>query len=593
MLNNFGIAGILVTGIFAQWFSWRFRLPSIVILLLTGFILGPVTGILDPDYLLGDLIFPFISLSVAIILFEGGLGLKFTGLKAHGAVIRNLITLGVLVSCVFISFALNFFFQLPLELAFLLGSILVVTGPTVIIPLLKQIHLKSSLAYVLRWEGIVIDPVGATLAVLIYEFIVAGAGKNPFGLVLLVLGGTLFIGLTLGSLTAFVLMFIIKKRFVPGYLQESVTLVMVILVYVISDFIQAESGLLSVTIMGIVLANQRLVTIKHIVSFKENLTILLLSALFIILAARVGLDELLAFFHLKTFLFLLFLIVIVRPFSVFLCTIGSSFSFKERMFLSCMAPRGIVAAAVSSLFALQLLEKGYSQATDLIPITFIVILGTVGVYGFLGIFLARFWQLSPAPNGILIAGAHPWARVFASFLCKYDIPVTLVDTNKENTLSARAENLSVIHGSILSKAVIDEVEMSSMRCFLALTGSDKTNLLAVQEFSDILGESCVYRLFPKDKSRELLLDHLDGQYLFGKRISYSYLTARLISGAQIREIVFTDSYSYTAFKHEYPKSIDLCLITKGGRLMFALDDLAFNPGEGYVLIAMCMSRNDT
>jgi NhaP-type Na+/H+ and K+/H+ antiporter len=207
------------------------------------------------------------------------------------------------------------------------------------------------------------------------------------------------------------------------------------------------------------------------VSFKENLTILLLSALFIVLAARMSMDQLVFFFTFKMVIFLLFIILFVRPFSVCLCTLGSAFSFKERLFLSFMAPRGIVAAAVASLFALQLLDKGYSQAGDLVSITFIVILGTVGVYGFLGIFLARFLGLSPAPNGVLIAGAHSWGRVFASFLVQYDIPVTLVDTNKENILAARLENLPVIHGSILSKAVIDEVEMSSMRCFLAITAS--------------------------------------------------------------------------------------------------------------------------
>eukprot|EP01043_Picozoa_sp_COSAG02_P086360 COSAG02_NODE_23824_length_707_cov_0.899671_1_plen_209_part_01 len=209
MINKLGIASVFVSGIFAQWISWRFRLPSIVLLLSTGFLMGPVTGFLEPDALFGDILFPFVSLSVAIILFEGGLSLKFSGMKANGAVIRNLITIGALISWGVTAWGLFVLLKLPMALSILLGAILIVTGPTVIIPLLKQIHLKPSLAYVLRWEGIVIDPIAATLAVLIYEFILSGGGRDPLGLVLMVLGGTFVTGLTLGVPFAFFLIFIL------------------------------------------------------------------------------------------------------------------------------------------------------------------------------------------------------------------------------------------------------------------------------------------------------------------------------------------------------------------------------------------------
>ncbi|MEK9657870.1 MAG: sodium:proton antiporter [bacterium] len=581
-----GLAAILVFGIFAQWISWRFRLPSIILLLGVGFFLGPVTGFLKPDDLFGDLLFPFVSLSVAIILFEGGLGLTFSGLKAHGRVIRNLITLGVLIAWVLIAFFAYFLFKLPALLAILLGAVLVVTGPTVIIPLLKQIHLKPSLAYVLRWEGIVVDPIGATLAVLIFEMIVAGAGHDPLGLVVLVLGGTLFTGVVLGVLSALFLMIILKRHWIPGYLQESLTLMTVIGVYVLSDVIQAESGLLTVTVMGIVLANQRLVTIKHIVSFKENITILLLSTLFIVLAARIEWVELVQFFHFNMFLFLFLLIVVVRPVCVFLCCLGSNFTLKERWFMALMAPRGIVAAAVISLFSIRLLAEGYERSLELIPITFFVILVTVVFYGFMGVFLARFWGLSPSPNGILIAGAHAWSRSLASLLKSYQVPVTLVDTNKDNILEAKALDLPVIHGSILSKAVVDEVEMSSVKAFLAVTASDKTNLLAVQEYADILGDLNVYRLCPKDKSRELLVEKPEGKYLFSKGVTYSYLNARFLAGAKIKPIVFSSKYSYKEFKKAYPKAVYLFLVLKNKRVIIFNDDLKLTPDDGQVLIAM-------
>eukprot|EP01048_Picozoa_sp_COSAG05_P028248 COSAG05_NODE_8664_length_682_cov_1.406518_1_plen_227_part_11 len=227
---------------------------------------------------------------------------------------------------------------------------------------------------------------------------------------------------------------------------------MVVSAYVLSDLIQLESGLLTVTVMGIVLANQRMVVIKHIISFKENLTVLLLSALFIVLAARITLEALVSYLHFKMFLFMALLIFVARPLSVLVSCMGSSFKFKERMFIAFMAPRGIVAAAVVSLFALRLIEEGHGAASELVPITFLVIMVTVVVYGFAGVFLARVWQLSPSPNGFLVAGAHGWAREIAAIFKRFHIPITLVDTNKENVLAAKNAGLTVIHGSILSKA---------------------------------------------------------------------------------------------------------------------------------------------
>lgn len=586
MVNKFGISSVFVAGIIAQWVSWRFRLPSIVLLLTTGFVMGPVTGFLKPDEVFGDILFPFVSLSVAVILFEGGLSLRLSGLKANASVIRNLITIGALVSWGITAWGCYALFQLSLPLAVLLGSILIVTGPTVIIPLLKQMHLKPNLASVLRWEGIVIDPIAATLAVLIYEFIVSGGGQDPLSIVLVVLGGTAVIGLTLGGLSALFMIFILKRHWIPSFLQESVTLMVVIFVYVCSDLLQAESGLLTVTIMGIVLANQRVVTIKHIVTFKENLTVMLLSTLFIVLAARISLEELQVFMHVKTLLFLGLILFVARPLSVFISCIGSQLSIKERLFVACMAPRGIVAAAVVSLFGLRLLEEGYEQASLLVPITFMVMMVTVVIYGFLGVFLARIWNLSPSRKGILIAGAHEWARKLALIFQQLQIPVTLVDTNKDNVLLAREAALEAIHGSILSKTVIDEVQIRSIRLFLGLTASDKTNLLALREYADMLGDLSVFRLFPKDQGRDLLMDSQKGAYLFKKGLSFSLLEARFSAGASLKVFLLDEKKNYAALMVQYPQALPLFLIRGSNRVLVFYDEGQITARQGDRLILL-------
>ena len=322
-----GIASVVALGIGAQWLAWRFNLPAILLLLLVGFAAGPVSGLLRPDELFGDMLLPLVSISVAIILFEGGMSLHVKELREVGTVVRNMILFGVPVAWLLITLAARWILDFPWKVAVLLGAVLVVTGPTVIIPLLRHIRPVARMQSALKWEGIVIDPVGALLAVLVFEFIVAGTVEQALPGVLLSLLQTVVIALVTSGIGGGLLIFALMRRNIPDFLESSMTLMMVLVVYTVSNLFQSESGLFSVTLMGILLANQKSVPVHSILEFKENLRVLLISSVFVLLAARVNPEELK---HLGwgSALFLLFLLGVARPASVWIAGIGTDMSLS-------------------------------------------------------------------------------------------------------------------------------------------------------------------------------------------------------------------------------------------------------------------------
>jgi len=354
----FGLTAIILLGIGAQWLAWRFHLPSILLLLVFGFIAGPVTGLFNPDDILGDLLFPVVSLSVAIILYEGGLSLRFSELKKVGGVVLMLISVGALITWLISAAAAYYILGLDFQLSVLLGAILIVTGPTVIGPLLHQIRPKEPVGSILKWEGILIDPVGALLAVLVFEAILANEFHNTLPRILQGVAETIVIGVVIGYVASKIIIESFKRHWVPDELENGVSLMMVIVAFVISNWLHTEAGLLTVTLMGIFLINQKQISVRHIVEFKENLRVLLISSLFILLAARVELEQItqLGF---SSLLFLGVLIFVTRPVMVFLSSLFSSLKWREKLFISWMAPRGIVAAAVASVFAHELAHEGH------------------------------------------------------------------------------------------------------------------------------------------------------------------------------------------------------------------------------------------
>ena len=591
--NLLGLSGIIILGIMAQWIAWRLKLPSILLLLVIGFIAGPITGFLHPDALFGESLFPIVSLSVALILFEGGLSLRVFELRATGSVVHRLITVGALVTWFLSAMAAHYILALSLPLSVLLGAIILVTGPTVIIPLLRQVRPSARVASVLRWEGILIDPIGAVLAVLVYEAIISGSFHEVPSVAMMGMLKTGLAGGGAGVLGATLIVVFLKYYWLPDFLRSPFTLMSVVAVFSASNLFQSESGLLAVTVMGVVLTNQKFVPIKHIIEFKENLRVLLLAVLFIVLAARLDPNDL-GFLGIESFVFLALLIFVVRPVSVFLSSAFSELNWKERLFLSFVAPRGIVAAAVASVFALRLAEAGYIDARVLASVTFLVISGTVIVYGLGAPVLARRLGLSqPAPQGVLMVGAYPWAVSMAVALKEADFKVLMADTNWNNIASARMAGLQTYYGSVLSETVLQDIDLEGIGRLLALTPNYGVNSLAVIRFDEVFESSGLYQLTPQGEEKgekEPVSSHLHGRFLFSPEITFSYLTARFSKGAVIKRTCLTDVFDYKVFMAHYKNAVPLFLITDSGELDFFVVDKQMNPLPGHTVISIVDSE---
>ncbi|UUO08359.1 cation:proton antiporter [Blastopirellula sp. J2-11] len=591
------LAGVLGLGIAAQWLAWRLHLPSILLLLAFGFF-AQLAG--DPDEIIGkELLFPIVSLSVAVILFEGGMSLKLTELRETGGVVLRLVTIGAAVCWGMVGLCAYFVMGFPIELSALVGAVMVVTGPTVIAPLLNYIRPTRKIGSIAKWEGIVIDPIGAVLAVLVYEAVVVTGVNHVFAVAGLAIVKTLVVGLVLGVVSAVTLIFLLRRFWIPDFLHNASILAAILVVFAVSNAVQPESGLLTVTVLGIVLANQKRIPVRHIFEFKENLRVLLISCLFIVLAARISPAEI-AMVGWQGLLFLAILIVIVRPASVFLSTIGSGLSWQQKVFLCFMAPRGIVAAAVSSVFAFEIVEEFMHRGADaatiaqaelLAPLTLLVIVGTVTFYGLTAAPVARLLGLaSPNPQGLLIAGADRWVRELGKVIQDAGFQVLVVDTNYRNISAAKMAGLPAHCASILSDYVTEEINIGGIGRLLAITANDEVNALACQEFIHLFGRKEVYQLAAWDSGsgrRASVSEHLRGRVLFSEGVDFYVLARRFAAGAQIKKTSLTAEFTYADFLKRYGDSaLVLFVIDEGKKLDVRTAESTSTPKPGQSLIAL-------
>ncbi len=553
---------VIVLGVGAQWVAWRFRLPSILLLLLVGFLAGPVLGLLDPQSLQGDWLFAFVSLSIGIILFEGGLSLRLSELQEVGTTVMNLTTIGVLITWGLGAAGVHYILEYNIPLSILIGAILVVTGPTVIVPLLRHVQPKGRVGTIAKWEGITIDPVGAILAVLVLETLLllndpnAGAGVNAVvEHVVVGLGLEIFVALGVSVAATMLLLFVLRQRLVPDFLRNAVTLMIVVTAFVISNVLQHESGLLTTTLMGIALANQPYVSVQRIVEFKENLQVLLIGALFVLLSARLEMSAL-EYIDLRMLVFLGLLVIFVRPLAVFVSSAGSGLSWEEKAFLSWMAPRGVVAAAVASLFAFQL-RPVYPDAVDgMVPAVFAVIVGTVAIYGLTAAPLAQWFGLAdPDPNGILFVGAAPWVRTIAQGVQALGITVSLIDNNSLHVRHAREEGLDAHKANVLSETVLDEIDLYGIGHLLITIPNDEVASLTALHFSDVFDSMDIYQLAAGPESRQgregAMPKHLQGRPLFGENTDYQSLKKQVERGDEVKLLRLADTFASEAQQGYY------------------------------------------
>lgn len=543
------IAALFVIATICQWIAWRVRVPAILFLLLAGMAIGPIFGGLEPDVILGDLLFPFISLSVAIILFEGSLTLNYKEIRFMQNVVRNILSIGMLTTWMIITFASKVIFDLDWEISFLFGAIMVVTGPTVIAPIIKTVRPNASISNILKWESIVIDPIGASLAVLVYEFIISGGGQKAIGHTMLTFGQILLVGLIIGCLAGYVFGLLLRYHHIPEFLHNITTLGLVFGTFAVSNMLQHEAGLVTVTVFGIWLANMRGVDLTRILEFKETLSTLLISLLFIILAARVDFESLreLGF----GILLLLFVVqFLARPASIMFSTIGSPLKWPERHFLAWIAPRGIVAAAVAALFAFKLENYGHPNADILISLTFIVIIGTVIIQSTTAAFIARLLGVSePEPEGIFIVGANPLSVQISIALKRLGLNVLVAGQSEADIQTLKQAGVDTFLGNPTSELANRYLHLGKYRTMLTLSQVPSMNTAASLHFRMEFERKNVYRIRERNELHQLR--HIKdmefgqrGQKLFPPDVSYATLIGILINGGHIRTVQLTHSKSY-------------------------------------------------
>lgn len=590
----FLLAAILVAGVAAQWLAWRTRLPAILFLLGLGLIAGPLTGVLDPDALFGDLLFPLVSLAVAVILFEGALTLHFEEIRGLAAVVRNLVTLGAVITWAVVALAAHLLVGLDPGIALLFGAMVVVTGPTVIVPMLRTVRPTERIASTLRWEGIVIDPLGALLAVLVFQAVIAGYGEGTGLSLLFTFLTTVGTGTVIGCVAGYALAVALRRHWLPEYLHNVITLALVAAVFTTSDMLRHESGLLAVTVMGMTMANTRDTPLEDILDFKESLSLLLISGLFIVLAARLQLDQLLELGPAALAL-LAVVMFLARPLAVAASTLGSELSLRERTLVAWIGPRGIVAAAVSAVFALRLQDAGIDQAALIVPLTFVVILGTVIIQGLTAGPLAKLLGVAePEPRGVLIVGAHPLARAIGTALKEAGFPVQLSDTSWEAVREARMEGLRAFYGSPVSEHADRHLDLIGMGRLLALSPSAQLNALACLRYASEFGRGRVYAL---ETSREQsarsarnVAQH-PAYRLFGDEVTYGQLASMVAKGAEMRRTRLTESFGFEDYLADNAAElVPMFAVSPEGRLRMFLPDRNPEPEAGWSILALGPAR---
>ncbi len=533
------LAGIVIFGMIAQWVAWKFKIPAILPLILIGLFVGPISTLLSEDgtkwiepiwngtegLFPNEGLFHFVSLSISIILFEGGLTLKKEEILNVGPAIVKLITLGSVVTFLGAGLAAHYIFDLTWDISFLFASLIIVTGPTVISPILRNLPLKKEVSTVLKWEGILIDPIGALVAVLVYEFILAGlqvGQQNDYTIqALIVFGKIVVVGFTIGFAAAYGLYYAIKYKLIPHYLLNVLSLALVLMVFVVSDIFAHESGLLSVVVMGMVLGNKKVAELKEILYFKESLSILLISILFILLSANINLEDLQLLMTWKTLGLFSFIVFILRPIAVFLSTGQSGLKTNEKLFISWVGPRGIVAAGIASLFGLKLADLNIEGAEFITPLVFMVVMGTVLLNATtariiaktLGVFLNK-------SEGILIIGASQLSQVIASYLQSEGRRVVLMDSNSAHVEQAKERGLEALEDNIYSGNITENIELNDIGFLISLTSSDQVNAYAMEKYVDYFGERGTYRLLSEEELKSEKME--EDEILFST--NHDYLT---------------------------------------------------------------------
>ena len=579
---------MLCAGLASQWLAWQLRLPAIVVLITSGLLLGPVSGIIELGLSPTELT-ELIGLGVAIILFEGGMDLKLGEIRRVGHGVGRLTILGPPLAWIFGALAAHFVAGLSWPVAWVLGAILVVTGPTVILPLLRQARLNKESASLLKWEGIVNDPVGVLLAVLTFQYFTLAGSSWPE--VFTGLGSAVAVAGLLGGLGGWLTGWLYWRGAVPAHLKAPLLIVLVLAAYWASNLIQHEAGLLTVTVMGLVIGNMKLVERESLRHFKENLTILLLSVLFIVIPSQLKLEQL-ELLDGQVVAFVLVVLLLVRPLTIGLATLGAPMRGKDKLLLAWIAPRGIVAAATAGIFGPALVTAGYQDAEALLPIVFLVIIVTVLAHGLsLGPLARKMSLAAEEENGLLIVGASPWTQALAKTLKDLEVDVVVIDGSYQRLKPIRMDGIKVYYGEILSEHAEHELEDEHLSFLLCATDNHYYNALVCKAQGHEFGHHRTFQLAPHQESgqeQKRLALQQRGYFAFEPPTDFQTLQQRLTDGWTVQSTRLSKDFDLDRLKSRLGEPGDdwvlLGSLSPQRKLEIYYSEQGFNPTAGWTLL---------
>lgn len=584
----FNLMLVIFIGIASQWIAWRFSMPAIVVMSVVGLLAGPFLSLINPEESMGELFSPIISFAVAIILFEGSLNLDFKEIRGFNKPVLRITTIGAFIAWIAGSLAAHYIAGLSLSVAFIIGGLFIVTGPTVILPLLRQAKLKPRPAAILKWEGIVVDPFGALLAVFAFEVIRFLNGEVTLHSFLLFFAASLF-SVILGCGAGWFFGKSFDRGGVPEYLKSPVLLAVVIFVFVLSDEIMRQTGLLSVTAMGMMMANMGLNSIKDIRHFKENISVLLISGIFVMLTASLSTEVLLEIFNWRIILYVVAMLFLVRPLSIWVSTIGTDLTAREKTLIGWIAPRGIVALTVSGYFASILKDYGYQDAELLTALTFALVFATVVIHGFtIGPLAKRLNLTTTDESGVLIVGGSRFAGELAHSIKSTGNDVLVVDRNWASLAPARRHEVNTHIGNILHEQLDYDLDLTPYKFMLAITRSDSYNSHVCDDFGPYMGQENLFQVTAVTVEEKAKHKHrIVGHPLFVPATPMRELEYRINSGHVIQKTLITKQYSYTQYLRERDdKSILLYILRADRSIEFYSPDTELQAQAGDAVVTL-------
>ena len=581
------IALVGVLGVGSQWIAWKLRMPAIVLMLLAGIIAGPVLGIFDPARDIGPLYGPMIALAVAVILFEGGLTLNFHQLRDAAEGVKRLVFIGAPLGWLASTLCLRYGAGLSWESSAVFGGIMIVTGPTVIAPLLRTARLSRRPAALLQWEAIVNDPIGALAAVLAFEVVLVLNTAEQVGEAVWSLVVGIGVATILGVIGGYGVSWAFKRAKVPEFMKVPALFVALLAVFAVSDQVLHESGLLAVTIMGIWIANANLPSYEELRRFKEHATILLVSGVFILLAASLDFGAL-AELDWRAGIFVAAVVLVARPLTVFLALASTSLPLRERLFVALTGPRGVVLVAVAGLFGERLVELGVEDGGLIGPLAFVLVAATVVLHGFTMKPFARALGLTAADRpGVLFVGGSRWTTRLAEALKSADVPVLITDPNRGHLRAAREAGIDTFFGDVLSEGAELRLELQGYKHVVAATDNDAYNTLVATETGSEFGRENVYQVAREksDTARYALPATLGGRS-FADGATYNDLNRLMWQDWGFRVTRLTEEYTLEDWREKRPEAKLLAFITEAGEITFVSKDKHVRAAPGVKLVAM-------